>query len=133
MLDSLAPLPDHLVGKYDVVHIGLLVMIIKNENPGPLMQNVIKMLSESPMGHNNRSSASFSWEFAFNLSFILRMLIKASIGRHRAEPGGYLQWDEVDVGSLNASFPDKNRPCPAYDELHNASQEWFTNHGVTYK
>lgn len=44
-LDSLAPLPDHLVGKYDVVHIGLLVMIIKNENPVPLLNNVMAMLS----------------------------------------------------------------------------------------
>lgn len=44
-LDSLAPLPDHLVGKYDVVHIGLVVMIISNENPVPLLKNVMAMLS----------------------------------------------------------------------------------------
>lgn len=44
-LDSLAPLPEHLVAKYDVVHIGLVVMIIKNENPTPLLKNVMAMLS----------------------------------------------------------------------------------------
>lgn len=45
ILDSLAPLPKHLVGKYDIVHIGLVVMLIKGENPVPLLKNVMAMLS----------------------------------------------------------------------------------------
>ena len=44
-LDSLAPLPEHLVGKYDIIHIGLVVMLIKGENPVPLLKNVMAMLS----------------------------------------------------------------------------------------
>ena len=44
-LDSLAPLPNHLVGKYDIVHIGLVVMLIKGEDPVPLLKNVMAMLS----------------------------------------------------------------------------------------
>ena len=44
-LDCLAPVPDRLVGKYDVVHIGLVVMLVENENPVPLLNNVLKMLS----------------------------------------------------------------------------------------
>ncbi|CAD6582664.1 MAG: hypothetical protein ASARMPREDX12_000999 [Alectoria sarmentosa] len=92
-LDSLAPLPEHLIGKYDVVHIGLLVMIIKNENPVPLLKNVMAML----------------------------------------KPGGYVQWDEMDVGSLNPSFPDKSRPCPHYDALHTQSTAFFDARNLTYR
>lgn len=46
VLDALAPLPDHLTEMYDIVHVGLVVMLIRDENPEPLMQNLIKMLSK---------------------------------------------------------------------------------------
>ena len=45
-LDCLAPLPDHLVGKYDIVHVGMVVMLIRNEDPTALIKNLIAMLSK---------------------------------------------------------------------------------------
>ena len=43
-LDSLAPLPNHLIGKYDIVHIGVVVMHIMCEYPVTLLKNVKAML-----------------------------------------------------------------------------------------
>lgn len=43
--DALCPVPDEMIGKYDVVHVGLLVMIVKNEDPVPLLLNLLSMLS----------------------------------------------------------------------------------------
>ena len=45
ILDMLAPIPEELVGKYDIVHVGLLIMVVRNENPTPLLENLISLLS----------------------------------------------------------------------------------------
>jgi len=42
--DALAPVPDHLVGIYDVVHVARIVLFVQNENPMPLIQNFMMML-----------------------------------------------------------------------------------------
>lgn len=44
VLDALAEVPSSLVEKYDVVHIGLLVLVV-GDNPLRLLRNVIRMLS----------------------------------------------------------------------------------------
>ena len=43
--DALYPVLDEMIGKYDVVHVGLLVMIVKNEDPVPLLLNLLSMVS----------------------------------------------------------------------------------------
>lgn len=43
--DALAPISDDMAGSYDIVHVGLLVMIVKNEDPVPLLENLLSMLS----------------------------------------------------------------------------------------
>ena len=45
VLDMLAPIPEELVEKYDVVHVGLLIMVVRNENPTPMLENLISLLS----------------------------------------------------------------------------------------
>lgn len=44
--DVTAGVPEELVGRYDVVHVGLLALVIKDGNPGPWVENLGKMLSE---------------------------------------------------------------------------------------
>ena len=39
--------PENLVGVYDVVHIRLVMLVIKDNNPVPLIQNLRKLLSTS--------------------------------------------------------------------------------------
>ncbi len=34
------------MGKYDVVHIAIFALIVKNNDPGPLLRNLVRMLSE---------------------------------------------------------------------------------------
>ena len=45
-LDVFDPVPEDLVGKYDVIHIQLFVLIVKKNDPVPLLRNVLRMLSE---------------------------------------------------------------------------------------
>jgi len=47
VVDAFAAVPEHLVGKYDVVHIRAFVVIVRNNNPMRLLSNLIKMLSKS--------------------------------------------------------------------------------------
>jgi len=37
-------LPDDLIGKYDIVHVRLLVLVIEHGNPKPVIRNLFKML-----------------------------------------------------------------------------------------
>ena len=40
--------PEDLVEKFDVVHIRLVLLVIKDGNPVPLIQNLLKLLSKHP-------------------------------------------------------------------------------------
>ena len=46
LFDVFAGIPEHLVGRYDVVHIRTFAVIVRNNDPVPLLRNLIKMLSE---------------------------------------------------------------------------------------
>lgn len=45
VLNMLDPVPKELVGKYDVVHVGLIVIVVRNENPGLVLKNLMTLLS----------------------------------------------------------------------------------------
>jgi SAM-dependent methyltransferase len=38
------PVPDHLVGKYDVIHLRLLILVVQDSDPVPVIRNVARML-----------------------------------------------------------------------------------------
>ena len=42
----MAPIPENLVGKYDIIHVGLVVMVVRKNDPGPLLRNILKLLSK---------------------------------------------------------------------------------------
>ena len=44
--DMLTPPPADLIGKFDVVHLRLLTLVIKNNDPTAIITNVGKLLSE---------------------------------------------------------------------------------------
>ena len=46
-LDALGEIPEYLIGVYDIVHLRLFQVVVKDNDPGPLLRNVLKMLSES--------------------------------------------------------------------------------------
>ena len=46
-LDVHEPIPVGLRGKYDVVHVRLFLTVVKNDDPGPILENMLRMLSQS--------------------------------------------------------------------------------------
>ncbi|CAG8956363.1 hypothetical protein HYFRA_00003745 [Hymenoscyphus fraxineus] len=89
--DAFQPVPDHMIGKYDIVHVGRINMFVRFENPGPVLQNFIQML----------------------------------------KPGGYLQWDELDVGGMLPKNTDSCTEHPCYDQLHEMGKVWMETQGCT--
>ena len=47
-LDALAPVPQDLVEAYDIVHVGLLVIVARSD-PLALLDNLLRMLSETSL------------------------------------------------------------------------------------
>ena len=45
-MDAYGEVPQELVGRYDIVHIGLVVVLVKDGNPGRLLTNLLKLLSK---------------------------------------------------------------------------------------
>ncbi|KAI1377900.1 S-adenosyl-L-methionine-dependent methyltransferase [Hypoxylon crocopeplum] len=43
-VDCLAPLPEHLLEQYDIVHIQLFHIAVHNNDPAPIIQNLLKLL-----------------------------------------------------------------------------------------
>ena len=46
--DAFTPFPKATIGKYDVVHVALFITLIKNNDPGPLIRNLVTLLSKQP-------------------------------------------------------------------------------------
>ena len=44
-LDALGEIPEHLVGMYDILQLRLFQVVVKDSDPGPLLRNMLKMLS----------------------------------------------------------------------------------------
>jgi hypothetical protein len=42
----LGDVPDDMVGIYDIVHVRLVMLVIKDNDPLPLIKNLCKLLSE---------------------------------------------------------------------------------------
>ncbi|KAL8704725.1 MAG: hypothetical protein Q9225_008069, partial [Loekoesia sp. 1 TL-2023] len=90
-LDALAEVPESLVEKYDVVHVGLLVLAVGND-PMPLLRNLSRML----------------------------------------KPGGYLHWDEADLGGLYRTTVDPSVSKRNLDALYDLVDERFNPAGFSF-
>nr|POE86596.1 hypothetical protein CFP56_46780 [Quercus suber] len=71
--------PLEFVGNFDLVHVRLITVVIKDNDPVKVMQNFHRLLSQ----YISSQGARFC-------NIVLMFILPA-------EPGGYLQWDEVDV------------------------------------
>ena len=45
VLDILKPIPEHLRGTYDVVHVKIIVLVVQKDNPLPILDNLLALLS----------------------------------------------------------------------------------------
>ncbi|MDI1490453.1 MAG: hypothetical protein OHK93_001656 [Ramalina farinacea] len=57
ILDILRPIPADLRGKFDIVHVGLVVLVVENGNPSALLENLLTMLK--PNGFLQWDEADF--------------------------------------------------------------------------
>ena len=48
-LDALGEIPEELIGVYDVVQLRLFQVVVKDNDPGPLLRNAVSMLSGIPI------------------------------------------------------------------------------------
>ena len=110
-LDVHEPIPEGLRGKYDVVHVRLFLTVVRNDDPGPILENMLRMLSQSCC----RSSSTLLMLFL-------------------PEPGGYLQWSEPDLATESVECA---RPGIKNDDLQ-CLVDWarrvasrFVQHGMT--
>ena len=44
--DAFTRFPEAAIGKYDVVHVALFITLIRNNDPGPLIKNLMALLSK---------------------------------------------------------------------------------------
>lgn len=63
ILDAFGTLPEHLKGKFDVVHIRAFTIVVKGGHPGSLLDNLIAMLSNYIISYfdNMRISEANPW------------------------------------------------------------------------
>lgn len=111
LLDASAPLPEELVGKYDIVHVGRIVLFIRNEDPSVFLDNFVKLLS----------------------TYICTLLPAWTVNLTIAEPGGYLCWDELDAGVMRPIPIHDSIQHPYCDKMDSFGRAWFTSQGVTSK
>ncbi|OCK93811.1 uncharacterized protein K441DRAFT_564163, partial [Cenococcum geophilum 1.58] len=48
-IDCVKPLPGYLLGQYDIVHVQLFHIAVRNNDPKPVVQNLTSLLSNSPL------------------------------------------------------------------------------------
>ena len=116
-LDALGEIPEHLVGIYDIVHLRLFQVVVKDNDPGPLLRNMLRMLSGCSnlvvyihtlaftyapsialTPHIIPSCPSFEVTLV-NSDIIPLRITSANANIQYTEPGGHLQWAEYDMTS----------------------------------
>ena len=108
------------MGKYDVVHIAIFALIVKNNDPGPLLRNLVRMLSEFipvlfSFGKDTLRALTTDHE-----------MIHQGVGRLIVwiEPGGYLQWNELDVASRHTIKADPKASAEKLNALVEFAGVW---------
>ena len=81
---------------FDVVHVRLITVVVRENDPRPILSSLAKLLSKSTL-------------------FQYVLICEAQLTRDyfcHAEPGGYLQWDEVDtIGCSIKTVPGTSAKC----------------------
>lgn len=100
--DAFESFPKDFHGLYDIVHIALFILVIPNNDPSVLIRNLLELLSP----------------FALRFMILGVVCLYGCCSHDSLEPGGYLQWNEVDTSSRRVICAE-NGPAvtPAIDEL----------------
>jgi hypothetical protein len=107
-LDILAPVLEHLQGRYDIVSIRFFGLVIRHNEHVAVFKNLVSMLSKS-----NQHSATLL--------------------TNETEPGGYIQWLEVDLYNQDMVTATPDAPRTAADTLMRDGRRFLDSIGVSYK
>ena len=99
--DAFSDVPAAMVEQYDVVHVGIVMFLIANNDPLPILSNMIKLLSTLPVQSSRMSDSD-----------------------PRTEPGGCLQWDELDWASKRIIQADPSIPSDNTRALLDHDFKW---------
>lgn len=94
--DAFLPFSVSMVGKYDVVHVKMFVNIIKENDPAPLVRSLTSLMYKCTKlttlpSANSVARRGERYAFSWNSIYLCRLT------NGMAEPGGYLQWNDVDI------------------------------------
>lgn len=108
-LNALGKMPEELLGRYDIVHIGLVVLLVPGGDPTVLVDNILSLLSRVIplyLCALNHSTNIFT------------------------EPGGYLQWNEADIENLPRIAASETVPRARCDEFYTRIYEAVDRQGM---
>ncbi|KAJ6118418.1 S-adenosyl-L-methionine-dependent methyltransferase [Penicillium samsonianum] len=106
-LDALGSVPEHLHGQYDVVHCRGLMLYIQEGDPSRLIANLRSMLSMAPL-YDAKT-------------------LKLTIAE---EPGGFLQWEELDVVNMYMRTDDASKRYPNCAKYLEHGKIWLESVGI---
>ena len=97
-LDIFEPIPETLIGQYDIVHVRLFMLVIQNDDPGPMLGNLVRLLSmflpsRRPRSTEELLNTAVAGKFIRNQTAYKEL---TSLLNTTLEPGGYLMWVEHD-------------------------------------
>lgn len=94
--------PESLIGVYDIVHVRLLLAAIEGDDPSPVLCHCQKLLSKSRDPYRTYDSE--------HLDEVKPSLTEKVLA---LEPGGILQWDEIDPHGFTpvSQLSDLGSPC----------------------
>lgn len=94
--------PQDLEGRFDVLHVRLIILVIRDNNLVPIIQNLLKLLSKCSPTSDPAQSVSVPANFFF----------------WALEPGGYLQWDEMNTKDSSFICLDSSTKHPALEATY---------------
>ena len=120
--DVFTGVPEHLIGRHDVVHIRTFAVIVRNNDPVPLLSNLIKVLSKDLFyRHMICFVPSMCRSLDRDMSYVLSNVVTI-------EPGGDLKWDEIDLNYISTrrrqSFGLKSRSRRAHGQMEVRMREF---------
>ena len=105
--DFFSEVPQALLAKYDVVHIRLIAITIKNNDSTNVVRNLARLLSRFDF---STYYESFPTQWAIMRGYCNWFMI---------EPGGYLQWDELDTPTAHVFSTKSGLETSGLNSLRN--------------
>ena len=122
-LDIFQPIPKTLLGQYDIVHVRLFMLVIRNDDPGPVLENLVRLLSmypldRSPLSTKERCSVVAASELAprYTACDALKRSLTTTI-----EPGGHLLWVEHNPTDARIESISPNLKSDAWQVIQGLS------------